>query len=153
MVTTGRAGRRALGLRDRADSIAALGQQADELEAALDEQRRTRRVLDPAEVGRQVCAETGEAHPAATVEFDAPADPACVLADHPLGRAIEELVENSVVHDDGDPTVTVTVEPAGDRWVDVVVDDDGPGIPTREREIQGGDREITQLDHSIGLGL
>jgi PAS domain S-box-containing protein len=140
-------------LRDRADSIAALGEQAEDIETALDDERRTRRVLDPAAVARQVCAETREAHPAATIRFDAPADPACVLADSLLGRAVEELVENAVVHDDGDPTVTVSVEPADDRWIDVVVDDDGPGIPARERELLGGDREITQLDHSMGLGL
>lgn len=140
-------------LRDRADSIAALGEQAHHIEAALDEDQRTEGAVDPTAAARAVCARYRESEPSATIEFEAPADPPMVQADSLLERAIDAVVENAVEHTDGEPTIDVTVERSGDRWVDVVVSDDGPGIPERERRILADEREITQLDHSMGLGL
>jgi signal transduction histidine kinase len=66
--------------------------------------------------------------------------------------AVEELVENAVVHsDDPDPTVRVSVSP-GEACTDLVVADDGPGIPPTERRTIEGDVE-SALEHASGLGL
>ena len=48
----------------------------------------------------------------------------------PLGRIVENLVANAVRHAASKVDVTVT---ASARWVQLRVDDDGPGVPVEER--------------------
>jgi signal transduction histidine kinase len=93
------------------------------------------------------------ANPEATVRVD-DADPVPAVADGLLELAVENLLENAVEH--GSSTVEIEIAPTGTdpaAWVDVAVRDGGPGIPDREQAVVGGDREITQVDHSRGLGL
>jgi PAS domain S-box-containing protein len=110
-----------------------------------------RGVLDLAtEAGGAVESVAGQ-HPNATVETDLP-DAAPVRAHRAVRIAVEELVENAVVHsDDPDPTVRVSVSP-GEARTDLVVADDGPGIPPTERRTIEGDVE-SALEHASGLGL
>lgn len=69
-----------------------------------------------------------------------------------LGTAVEYLVENAFEHNDtDDPTVTVEVT-ARDDTVDIAVKDDGPGIPSGERNVIASGAE-TALEHGSGLGL
>lgn len=72
-----------------------------------------------------------------------------------LPRAITELLENAIVHNDAaDPHVTVHVETAAefeDR-AEIRIVDNGPGIPEDEIAIHNRTSE-TQLDHSNGVGL
>jgi len=91
-------------------------------------------------------------------KIDAATDAAdlAVLATSDLRLALEELVENAVVHGSDTPTVELRAEPfdaAPDEWVDLLVIDDGPGIPEAERAAVTGTRDITQLQHGSGLGL
>lgn len=69
-----------------------------------------------------------------------------------LRTAVEELVDNAVTHAAPDPTVTVGLGVA-DGELRIAVGDDGPGIPDDEWDVVAGDREITQLQHTSGLGL
>jgi len=140
-------------LRTRAESIAALGEQAQHTEEAFDEEHRVKTAVDPAAVAETVRVRYREDHPEATIRFDAPAAVPTVYADGLLERAVDAVLENALEHHQATPTVEVRIEPVDDRWVDVVVADDGPGIPDRERQILSGPSEITQLDHSMGLGL
>jgi PAS domain S-box-containing protein len=68
--------------------------------------------------------------------------------------ALGELVENAVEHTDRDhPQVDVTVrESAAANTVEVVVADDGPGIPESEWEVIRVGTE-TQLRHARSIGL
>ncbi|MFW6045628.1 MAG: sensor histidine kinase, partial [Natronomonas sp.] len=80
------------------------------------------------------------------------ADPVLVETED-LPRAIEELVENAIIHNDRrTPSVTITVE-AGDEMVRITIADDGPGIPDEEAGVLLGDRDIEPLYHGSGLGL
>ncbi len=78
-------------------------------------------------------------------------------ADERLELALRELLTNAIKHNDAEsPTVTLEARPSAiespAEYVDVVVTDDGPGIPVRERKaIETG--EETPLQHSTGLGL
>jgi signal transduction histidine kinase len=63
---------------------------------------------------------------------------------------VENAVENAVVHGGG--RVRVRTEPPADGCVQVVVADDGPGIPPSELAVVERGVE-TQLDHGSGLGL
>lgn len=76
-------------------------------------------------------------------------------AGRPVEYAIENIVENAIVHNDADsPSVDVWVAHATrDGWVDIHVEDNGPGIPELEREIVLGDASVDQLQHGSGLGL
>lgn len=66
--------------------------------------------------------------------------------------AIEELIENAVLHTDQEvPQITVTVE-VGPEQVQVNVADMGPGIAEREVEVLSSSTE-THLEHGSGLGL
>lgn len=84
--------------------------------------------------------------------------PECVVAraDHRvLHPILEDLVENAVEHNDtADPTVdvSVTVDSEAALPIEVIVTDDGPGIPESERSpIVAGDE--APLEHGSGLGL
>jgi len=89
--------------------------------------------------------------PAATITTRV--DPEVAVTANPaLRAAVEELVENGIEHNDAEPTVRVVAAIRGDD-VFVTVADDGPGIPTADREIIFDDGEITPLQHGSGLGL
>jgi PAS domain S-box-containing protein len=146
-------------IRRHAEDVAKLGEQVQRIERALDRDRR-RAPVDPVAVVASVAETIRERHPAATIHVPASDgdgydddDAVHVVADELLEFAVENLLQNAVEHHEGTPTVTVDVRIVEDRWVDLTVRDDGPGIPERERAVVGGDREITQLDHSRGLGL
>lgn len=134
----------------QASDVAKLGEQVQRIEQALDRDRR-RAPVDPSAVVADVVAEFRERYPAATLRVSDDGDRA--IADGLLALAVENLVENAIEHHDGTPTVDVELRTVDERWVDLTVSDDGPGIPERERAVVGGEREITQLDHSRGLGL
>ncbi|MFC6736794.1 sensor histidine kinase, partial [Halolamina salina] len=72
--------------------------------------------------------------------------------DPALPDALEELVENGVVHGAEEPAVTVTAARENGR-VAIEIRDNGPGIPEEEYQVVTGDTEITQLTHGSGLGL
>lgn len=72
-----------------------------------------------------------------------------------LRRAVDNVVENAIVHNDtANPAVDIRVTdgPQADQ-IDVRIEDDGPGIPQHEIDTIVGETEITQLQHSTGIGL
>ena len=134
--------------------------QADRLLTKADKEREIVDVLterpsteavDLATVARRVADRVQRRHPDARIAVDAPED---ADADVVQGfeQALEELVENGVVHNDRDePTVEVTVE-RGDATTTVRVADDGPGIPEMNVKVLTEEYE-TPLYHGSGLGL
>jgi signal transduction histidine kinase len=68
-------------------------------------------------------------------------------------RILEELVENALEHTESDsPSVRITVRPGPDGAAELIVADDGPGLPDWEQEILAAGTE-TQLKHGRGIGL
>ena len=79
---------------------------------------------------------------------------ACVRVERQdLDEMLGNLVENAAKYGAG--RVFVTVEPVADKGVEVMVEDDGPGIPTAEREpiFARGARLDTTGKPGTGLGL
>lgn len=68
-------------------------------------------------------------------------------------RILAELVENGLVHSDAaDPSVEIRVREGPDAAAELVVADDGPGLPDRVREMLTTGTE-TPLNHGHGIGL
>jgi signal transduction histidine kinase len=70
-----------------------------------------------------------------------------------LEEVLSELLDNAITHaTTSPPHVEVSVRRDEDGTAELVVADDGPGIPERERRILSEGSE-TQLRHGQGLGL
>ncbi|WP_246989526.1 PAS domain S-box protein [Halorientalis marina] len=69
-----------------------------------------------------------------------------------MQRALTELLENAIIHNDREPDVSVSVQPTGDGDMEFKIEDNGPGLPEMEQHVlEDGHEE--QLAHSQGLGL
>jgi PAS domain S-box-containing protein len=144
-------------IRTTARDLAALGEKArvaDRIKSVGESrvsQVSIRGVVDA------VVAEMSEAYPNSEVETDLP-DPVTVSTDRDAVEiALEEVIENALEHGTtpggDDPQVRIrtrTVE-QGDA-VEIVVEDDGPGIPEHELEVLERERE-TALTHGSGIGI
>jgi PAS domain S-box-containing protein len=65
--------------------------------------------------------------------------------------AVRELAENAA-EASAEPTIEVELDRSADGWTEVVVSDDGPGLPDMEAEVLETGEE-TPLNHGQGLGL
>jgi signal transduction histidine kinase len=137
-------------LENALEEIASLSEKTRELERLLGE--TDVRPGDPSPVVREVVADRRQAHPGATIEYDGTAAAVETPAVEHLRPVLDELLENAVVHGEAEPWVRVSVETTDDG-VELVVEDDGPGIPEDERAVVTGEVAITQLSHATGLGL
>ena len=100
---------------------------------------------------RHAVQSVADDHPEADLSVDVP-EGLNAEADPALPDALEELVENGVVHGAEEPAVDVSASREG-NWVEIRIRDNGPGIPEDEYQVVTGESEITQLTHGSGLGL
>lgn len=88
---------------------------------------------------------------AATIS-DVEVDDVRVLAIAAVSDALDELVQNAVVHGGDHPSVEVAADVDGEDAL-VRVTDDGPGIPAAERAILESGDPPRPMSHGNGLGL
>ena len=139
-------------IRRKASELIEISEKAREVGKTLDFDDSTRREIELADCVERTCAEFSQAYPEADVTADLP-DETTVYADKTLGAAISEVVENAIEHNHNErPTVRLSVATEEDEWVELLVDDDGPGIPQEERTVLV-EGEETALHHGSGLGL
>lgn len=136
---------------EQATDVSKLGEQVRRIEQALDVDRQ-QVALDPEPLVTEITEWFQSTCPQATIHVSVDID-GKILADELLKIAIENLVENAIQHHPDNATVEIQLGAVDETWFDITIRDDGPGIPERERAVVGGDRDITQLDHSMGLGL
>ncbi|SHH31466.1 sensor histidine kinase [Halobaculum gomorrense] len=128
-----------------------LADQVREVEATVDATESARTTLDVVGLLTALTDSLELQHPEADVTLNCPGT-AWVSAVDIVDSAFDNLLENAVVHSHREhPTVEVTVREA-DEHVEIVVADDGPGIPDQELATFRAGRE-TQLTHSSGFGL
>lgn len=89
-------------------------------------------------------------YPDVRVDRAGPQDAVVRVERQDLDEMIGNLVENAAKYGGG--SVFVTVEPKGTAWVDIVVEDDGAGIPEAERE-RIFDRGVRLDSGKPGTGL
>jgi PAS domain S-box-containing protein len=134
-----------------AQGLLDLSEQARELERVARRDREPGR-LNPATMLEAVAEEARERDPDATVTLtlDTERD---LCAGPEVERAVAELVENGLEHDDSDsPRVDIGVTERDDGAVAVTVSDEGPGISEMEATVISEGQE-TPLQHGTGLGL
>jgi signal transduction histidine kinase len=135
-----------------AEGLEGLSADARRIEKLIQRSGGTETTVDLAGVvGKVVDAVTEESPPDADVAVEVP--PARVRLNEALFRfALGNLLENAIEHNDGpDPRIEIrgTVTDAG---IELVVADDGPGIPESELAVLEAGSE-DPLAHATSLGL
>lgn len=138
-------------IRESTGDLISLSRKSVFFREFLDVSERQLRTRDLADSVRTVVDDAREAYPTADVTAQTP--PTALAQVHKfIDQAIEELVENAIVHNDSEtPEVHVEVEKQ-DETVTISVHDNGPGLPPMERKVLEEKTE-TQMQHSQGLGL
>lgn len=70
-----------------------------------------------------------------------------------IGRALEEVIENAIVHSESDTPVVAVRAGRQATTITLTVEDDGPGVPAEEQKVIVDDADIEPLLHSNGMGL
>ncbi|MGQ3328373.1 histidine kinase N-terminal 7TM domain-containing protein [Halorubrum sp. FL23] len=134
----------------KVETLTHLSNQAREIDVALHSDG-ARAEIDLSVLVTRLCESLESSFPEATVTVSTPGA-AVVCADELLESAIRNVLENAVVHNNGDqPIVEVSVDRDDDGYR-IAVADNGPGIPPVERSVFSEARE-TALEHASGLGL
>ncbi|WP_193767539.1 sensor histidine kinase [Halorientalis pallida] len=136
-------------IRRHVDRIVELADQGRQMESVLRTDDRI--VVDASDVVERVTSTLDAAHEEATITVTTP-DTAPVTVGRMFEVAVENVVENAIVHNDGSTTVVDVTVTNGDGTATVTVCDDGPGIPDHELEMRELSAE-SALEHSNGLGL
>lgn len=140
-------------ITDRATELVNIGEKARAAEGVMTASRESPARVDVTEVAASVVEDHRREHPESDISLSCPDE--LTLSSHPtlLRRLLAELVENAIVHNDAaSPTVEVSVTAGQDETTELVVVDDGPGIPEREAKVLSNGSE-TQLEHGRGMGL
>ena len=144
------------GIERRVSKLEELSQKASTVRSVFDQGRSTTTACDVQALLMRVAKEFEDRHPEAHVVVDTPKKSLYVNADARLKMSLSELVNNAVVHNTrSTPKVqlmTEMVDRDDETAVEIVITDNGPGIPKHERKaIESG--EETPLQHGTGLGL
>lgn len=111
-----------------------------------------RRAIDVSQIASRVVSRIRAHYADAVVTVDVP-DRIEATATENLGVAIEELLENAILHAESErPQVHLSVWRRSGR-VRIEVTDDGPGIRESELEVLRTGQTIEPLKHSSGMGL
>ena len=140
--------------REAAEELRTLSDEAMQINRVLDSRTTRATAADIVPLLRNVTGRFRDRNPSATIETDIPGSASVVVTTGFRG-AIEALIENAIEHNpDPEPRVRVRIRPGPEaEWLDLTVADDGPPIPSADREVITGEAEITQTHHGRGLGL
>jgi signal transduction histidine kinase len=138
-------------IRDSATDLVDLSTKARQAEDVMTASAGSPEPIDLAVVARAVVEEYRTADRPCTLSLSCPDE--LVVSSHRsiVRRVLSELVANAIEHADA-PHIEVTVRAGPDGAAELVVADDGPGIPARERTVLD-DATETQLEHGSGIGL
>lgn len=137
----------------KATEVIELADKARDVESILSDQQTVEHV-DVAPIVENLAERYQASYPDAEIDVDI-SGPSQVYAIDAIDLAIENLLENAIVHNDREhPQVEVAISRKWDdrNWIEVQIADDGPGIPSQEREVLLEGRE-SPLHHASRLGL
>jgi signal transduction histidine kinase len=141
-------------ITETAHELAEIGEKARTIERMMAEPPNG---PEPVSVGRvleSAVAQIGDQHSACKFAVDVEDGLEVAANRNVLEPVVQNVVENAAEHNDRPrPNVEIrATEGVDPTTVTITVVDDGPGIPTDEREVlDSGD--VTPLEHGSGLGL
>jgi len=135
---------------DSTDDLLAISEKARDLEAIIESPRERQRVDLLAALDSAV-TQVADRYPDAEIRVTLDS-PCHILAHRDVELAISNLVENSCEHDTAPPTTVDILVQRRPEHVDLIIEDDGPGIPAHEIQVLDARNETT-LRHGSGLGL
>ena len=142
-------------IKRKSTDLIDVSEKVREIGRTLDKRHQTRTAVEITALIERAFSDMRETYPNVDLSADLP-DEAWACGDKTLDTVINEVVENAIKQNDREvPKVTlsvVTVESGKEDWVEIVVVDDGPGIPQEEQAVLIEGRE-TALQHGSGLGL
>lgn len=137
------------------EELAALAEEAREIDRLMASPGKPTQDVSLAALIQNVTTDAESDHPQVTCQHHVPEDVVVTLRDDLLKRALTNLVENAIEHNDSEePRVELRAiyEPDRTYPLTVSVVDNGPGIPEAEQKaVLEGDE--TPLQHGSGLGL
>jgi signal transduction histidine kinase len=139
-------------IREKTREIVDLSARARRVEELLYEDDSTTQSVDLVGMVRTEILHLQDGHPDdVIVDADLP-DEATVVGNDLLQSVVDNLLENAVEHADTSPIrIEITIRSV-DGGYDLVVADNGPGLPEQEQRVIT-DGEETDLRHSSGMGL
>lgn len=145
---------------EKCEQLTSLSDKTRKITDALEDTRTEDSVeTDIVDIVETIVETYREQYPAATISCELPADTS-VAAGDAIEWAIENIVENALVHADGEPTVTISIETEQTHtegqtteWTTVQIADTGPGIPEHELRVLRDETKRSPTEHGSGLGL
>ncbi|XRJ18684.1 ATP-binding protein [Haloferax sp. Atlit-48N] len=141
------------GIRDSTTDLLELSEKVREAEELMSASTEPPESVALTGVAKSVADQFRTGDNPAEITLDSPDDVSVTAHRTVLQQVLTELVENAIIHSDKDsPAVELRVRERSDASAELVVADDGPGLPEREQEILAAGTE-TQLKHGQGIGL
>lgn len=140
----------------RATELARTSKKAGRLQSLVSQEPPSETSYDVCETLRTIQSEFEDTDPGVSICIMCNNE-LSVKADDRLELVLNELLKNAILHNDQeDLEIEVTVRASTvdreNQWVDIIVEDNGSGIPKSERKILETGTE-TPLQHGTGLGL
>lgn len=139
-------------IEETAWQLAELSSRTRHLKQLLSEKRVERRPIDIEADLSPLFTDIEATYRATTITLHVSADLPAIDALSTLPVAITDVLERIIEHNDEEVTIDVTARQQSDDTVELVIDDDGQGLPTLDIEAVDGGRE-TALRHAKGLSL
>ncbi|WP_049972122.1 response regulator [Haladaptatus cibarius] len=142
-------------IKRKATELIDISEKAREVGKTLDRSGQTGKAVEITSIIERACSDLQESYPNVVLSTELP-DTAWVYGDKTLDTVVNEVVENAIEHNDRDePVVTLSVaamDSERESGVEIIISDNGPGIPKEEQLVLIEGRE-TALQHGSGLGL
>ncbi|MFW5939795.1 MAG: PAS domain-containing sensor histidine kinase [Halolamina sp.] len=114
--------------------------------------RQSRELVDLEGVVESSVTTVRDRYPQGVIDVET-LTPAVVRGRAELELAVDELLENAILHSSSErPRVTISLRTVG-RHAELTVEDEHTAIPPIEADVLTGDHDMTNVYHSSGLGF
>lgn len=138
--------------KETAQDLVELSEKTTRAQDILSEQEKNSHQLNLSSIIEEEQSKLQGRYPSAEFSKTTP-DKVSIKVDSHFRRAITELLENAIKHNDNPrPTVNTSVYLPEAKTLEIVISDNGPGIPDTEGQVLKKGEE-TELLHGDGIGL
>jgi PAS domain S-box-containing protein len=139
-------------IEEAAENLHALAETARETDRILTQTDADERLADPGERLKELVDAARDRYPSVSIDLAVPEDGVPPIAAGGLLAASREALENAAKHNDRpDAFVSIRLTNRDDGWVDIDIEDNGPGIPQQELHVL--DHGEKSLRHADRMGI